>query len=159
MRDVSKEKTLEEINRERVAMLDRAEDQEYVELAEARSLFDVDEVLSDATKPRTLLLPELGDNSFHVLWCPLNSVDRVAVLRIVDDNPDVQTDLRNRRAVYLMLSKADTRCTEQTVQQMPAHWIDLILTKIGAEQNSFLSPLVRNVLSGLRRTSRPRRKA
>jgi len=139
-------------------MLERAENADFMELAEARNLFDVDEVLSDATKPRRLLLPELGDDSFHVYWCPLNSVDRVTVLRVTDENPDVQIDLRNRKAVYLMLSKADKRCTEQLVQQMPAYWIDVILTKIAAEQNSFLSPLVRNVLSGLKPTSTPRRK-
>ena len=156
---MSKEKTLAEINRERIAMLDRAEDQEHMELAEARSLFDVDEVLSDATKPRKLLLTELGDNSFHVYWCPLNSVDRISVLRITDDNAEVQTDLRNRHAVYLMLNKAEPKCTEQLVKQMPAHWIDLILTKIAAEQNSFLSPLVRSVLSGLKPASTRRRKA
>ena len=155
---MSKEKTLAEINLERIEMLDRAEEKEHMELAEARGLFDVDAILTDATSPRKLLLPELEESSFHVMWCPLNSVDRVAVLRITDDNPDVQVDLRNRWAVYLMLSKADARCTEKVVERMPAHWVDLILTKIGSEQNSFLSPLVRNVLSGLRPTSVRRRK-
>lgn len=155
---MSKEKTLDEINRERIAMLDRAEDVEYMELAEARSLFDVDEVLNNALKTRKLLLPELGVDSCHVAWCPLNSVDRVAVLRIVDDNPDVQVDLRNRKAVYLMLSKADDNVTEEMVQRMPANWVDIIITKIAAEQNSFLSPLVRNVLSGLKPASTHRRK-
>ena len=154
---MSKKKTLAEVNIERIELLEKAEEQDHMELAEARSLFDVDAILSDATTPRKLLLPELEDSSFHVMWCPLNSVDRVAVLRITDDNADVQVDLRNRKAVYLMLSKADSRCTEQIVERMPAHWIDLILTKIGAEQNSFLSPLVRNVLSGLKPTSMLRR--
>ena len=155
---MSNEKTLDEINRERIELLDRAEDKEFMELAESRGLFDVDEVLSDATKPRKLLLTELGDDSFHVYWCPLNSVDRVTVLRITDENPDVQVDLRNRKAVYLMLNKADNRCTEQLVQRMPAYWVDVIITKIAAEQNSFLSPLVRSVLSGLKPASTRRRK-
>ena len=151
-------KTLAETNRERIAMLDRAVEKEYMDLAEARNLFDVDDIFDNATKPRKLLLPELGDDSFHVYWCPLNSVDRVALLRIVDENSEVQTDLRNRQAIYLMLSKADPRCTEQLIQRMPAYWIDVILTKIGVEQNSFLSPLVKTVLSGLKTTSRPKRK-
>lgn len=94
---MSKKKTLAEINRERIAMLDRAEDQEHMELAEARSLFDVDELLSDSTKPRKLLLTELGDNSFHVYWCPLNSVDRISVLRITDDNAEVDRPTKPAR--------------------------------------------------------------
>lgn len=154
----SQEKTLEEINLERDARLQKAADSEYVELAEARHLFDVDEILSDALKPRKLLLPELGADSFHVFYCPLNSVDRVNVMKIEDKNFDVQIDLRNRKALHIMLSKADERCTEAVVRRMPAAWIDVILTKISAEQRSFLSPLVRSVLSGLGPTSRPRRK-
>ena len=138
-------------------MDDKKREEEHLALAEARNLFDVDDLLDNATKPRKLLLPELGDESFHVFWCPLNSVDRVDIMRIEDKNNDVKTDLRNRKAVYVMLSKADSRCTEDMVRRMPAYWIDAILTKISAEQRSFLSPLVRNVLSGLRPTSRPRR--
>ena len=154
----SREKTQEEINREREAQLQRAVDADYMSLAENRNLFDVDEILSDALKPRKLLLSELGDESFHVFWCPLTSVDRVEIMRIEDKNVDVQIDLRNRRAIYIMLSKADSRCTEDMIRQMPAYWIDMILTKVSAEQRSFLSPLVRSVLSGLMPTSRPRRK-
>jgi len=148
------EKTLEELNLERIALLEGAA---YKDLAEARNLFDVDEVLVDALKPRKLLLPELGDDSFHVYWCPLNSVDRVEIARIEDKNIDVRANLINRKAVYMMLSKADKRCTEDIVQRMPAHWIDVIMTRVAAEQRSFLSPLVRSVLDGLRPTSRPRR--
>lgn len=148
------EKTLDEINIERSRMLEEAA---YRDLAEARNLFDVDEILIDALKPRKLLLPELGDDSFHVYWCPLNSVDRVEIARIEDKNIDVRANLINRKAVYLMLSKADERCTEEIVQRMPAHWIDVIMTRVAAEQRSFLSPLVRSVLDGLRPTSRLRR--
>jgi len=148
------EKTLEEINIERIARLEGAA---YKDLAEARNLFDVDEILVDALKPRKMLLHELGDDSFHVYWCPLNSVDRVEIARIEDKNIDVRTNLINRKAVYIMLSKADDRCTEEIVKRMPAHWIDVMMTKIAAEQRSFLSPLVRNVLAGLSPTSRLRR--
>lgn len=130
---------------------------EYRDLAEARNLFDVDEVLTDGLKARKLLLPELGEDSFHVFYCPLNSVDRVQIMRIEDKNSDVQIDLRNRKAVQIMLGKADDRCTEEFVRRMPAYWIDVILTKVSGEQRSFLSPLVRNVLLGLSRTSRLRR--
>ena len=151
-------KTLEEINIEREAQLQKAVDAEYMRLAEDRNLFDVDEILSDALKPRKLLLPELGEESFHVYWCPLNSVDRVEIIRIEDKNSDVQIDLRNRKAVHIMLGKADGRCTEEVVRRMPAYWIDIILTKVSAEQRSFLSPLVRSVLAGLSPTSRRRRK-
>lgn len=154
---MSEEKTLAEINRERMEMLDRAAEKEYVDLAEARKLFDVNELFDNAIKPRKLLLPELGDDSCHIYWCPLNSVDRVAVLRITDDNPEVQTDLRNRHAIYLMLSKADPQCTKELIQRMPAYWLDVILTKIGVEQNSFLSPLVKSVLSGLKPASTRKR--
>lgn len=156
--DPPREKTLEEINIERMARLEGAVDAEYRELAETRNLFDVDEILSNAMKPRKMLLPELGDDSFHVYWCPLTSVDRVEIMRIEDENADVQVDLRNRRAVYIVLSKADSRCTEDVVRNMPAFWIDVILTKISAEQRSFLSPLVRGVLTGLGPTSRLRRR-
>jgi len=148
------EKTLEEINIERIALLEGAA---YRDLAEARNLFDVDEVLTDGLKARKLLLPELGEDSFHVFYCPLNSVDRVQIMRIEDKNSDVQIDLRNRKAVQIMLGKADDRCTEEFVRRMPAYWIDVILTKVSGEQRSFLSPLVRNVLLGLSRTSRLRR--
>jgi len=130
---------------------------EYRDLAEARNLFDVDEVLTDGLKARKLLLPELGEDSFHVFYCPLNSVDRVQIMRIEDKNSDVQIDLRNRKAVQIMLGKADDRCTEEFVRRMPAYWIDVILTKVSGEQRSFLSPLVRNVLAGLSPTSRLRR--
>jgi len=137
---------------------DQKTEEEYLALAEARNLFDVDELLETAINPRKLLLPELGEESFHVFWCPLNSVDRVDIMRIEDKNSDIQIDLRNRRAVYIMLSKADPRCTEDVIRKMPAYWIDVILTKVSAEQRSFLSPLVRSVLSGLNPTSRLRRK-
>ena len=156
------DETLEEYNlrvfKELEKRADDHEEAEFRDLAEARNLFDVDEILSDALKPRKLLLPELGDESFHVYWCPLNSVDRVEIMRIEDKNSDVQIDLRNRKAIHIMLSKADRRCTEEVVRRMPAYWIDAILTKVSAEQRSFLSPLVRSVLTGLSPTSRRRRK-
>ncbi len=153
--DDTPEKTLEEENIERARRLEQAA---YKDLAEARNLFDVDEVLSNALKPRIMVLPELGDDSFHVYWCPLNSVDRVEIMRIEDKNADVQIDLRNRKAIQIMLGKADSRCTENFVRRMPASWIDVILTKVAAEQRSFLSPLVRSVLTGLSPTFRRRRK-
>jgi len=130
-----KKKTLDEINLERAKMLEEAA---HRDLAEARNLFDIDEILSDALEPKKLLLPELGDDSFHVYWCPLNSVDRVKILRIEDENAAVRIDLINRMSVQIMLSRADKRCTKKIVERMPAHWIDLILTKIVAEQGSFL---------------------
>lgn len=146
------EKTLAQENLERDARLQGAVDREFREIAEARNLFDVNEILDDALKPRKLLIPELGDKSFHVFYCPLNSVDRVKLLRIEDDNDEVRLDLINRQSVYIMMSKADPRCTEDLVRRMPAHWIDLILTKILTEQTSFLPHLVKNVLAGLDQT-------
>jgi len=148
-------KTRAEENIEREARLESAA---YRDLAEARNLFDVDEVLVDALKPRKLLLPELGEDSFNVYWCPLNSVDRIEIARIEDKNNDVRINLLNRRAVYIMLNKADKRCTEEIVNRMPAHWIDVIITRIAAEQRSFLPPHVRNVLAGLNPISRLRRR-
>ena len=158
---LEKPKSLEDQNietRERLmAAAEKDARAEYRDLAEARNLFDVDEVLTDGLKARKLLLPELGEDSFHVFYCPLNSVDRVQIMRIEDKNSDVQIDLRNRKAVQIMLGKADDRCTEEFVRRMPAYWIDVILTKVSGEQRSFLSPLVRNVLAGLSPTSRLRR--
>ncbi len=155
---MEKPKGLKEQNIETLERLKGAADAEHIAIAEARNLFDVDEILSDALKPRRLLLPELGDDSFHVYYCPLNSVDRVEIMRIEDKNIDVQIDLRNRKAIHIMLSRADDRCTEEIVRRMPAYWIDMILTKVSVEQRSFLSPLVKSVLLGLSPTSKPKKR-
>lgn len=126
----------------------RKEATRYKDLAATRNLFDVDEILTDALKPRKMMLPELGDDSFHVYWCPLNSADRVELSRIEDKSLEVRANLINRKAVYIMLNRADNRCTEDTVARMPAHWIDMIMLKVAGEQRSFLSPLLKSVLDG-----------
>jgi len=151
---MDEEKSIEQINIERMERLQAAERKEYEGLAADRNLFDVEELLNAGTIPRKLELPELGEDSFHVYYCPLNAKDRLTVLRIVNVKPEIQRDLQNRKMLYLMLHKADERWTEEKVDGLPATWVDAILIKIGREQNRFLQRLVRGGLAGLGQTPR-----
>ena len=135
----------------RLEQLESAEGEDRREIAERSNLFDIDELLNNARIQRKLILEDLG---YHVYWCPLNAAERAEIFRIKDSDKDIQLDLRNRKALFIMLNKADERWTEEKVDTLPAAWVDVILIEIGKESNSFLRPRVITALGGLRLTSR-----
>jgi hypothetical protein len=132
-------------------------EEEKVQYAQSRKLFDIDSLIFDAERPRELVLEDRG---FSVWWCPLNSEEREEVNRVVHSNKEIETDRRNRRAFYLMCRKAqptNVNITEENVNRLDATIIDAFLLKVTKESDSFLLPLVQNVLDGYNRILKPRK--
>jgi len=142
----------------RTKLLDLADEdveREQREAAEARSLIDADEMVNYAKTPRKLVLPSIGG---YVMYCPLRIEDRAEIMKIKDNDPDVQLDKRNRHTVYVMLKRADDRWTQEKAYDLPAAWIDAILIEYAAEEHDrFLRPIYQRRLAGLARTRKPRK--
>ena len=142
----------------RAKLLDLADEdveREQREIAEARSLIDADEMVNYAKTPRKLVLPSIGG---YVMYCPLRIEDRAEIMKIKDNDPDVQLDKRNRHTVYVMLKRADDRWTQEKVYNLPAAWIDVILIEYAAEEHDrFLQPVYQRRRAGLARTRKPRK--
>lgn len=124
-----------------------SEAEELRRQAEARNLFSDKSFLEDAQKPKKLVIPELGG---HVLYCPLSYGERLEVTKIKDQ------DKQNRRALFIMLGKANPEITEDMINNLRADYVDAILMAISKETNSFLLPIISDVLSGFSRTLKPR---
>lgn len=128
-------------------------DRQLAELAKDRNLADAPEMINYANIKKKLELPSLG---YHVEYCPLRIEDEVEIDQIKDDNPEVQQDLRNRKKAYLILSRADSRWTDQVVKELAAVIIDAILMEYDtAEDTRFLLPIIRRRSAGLRRALVP----
>ena len=142
----------------RTKLLDLADEdveREQREIAEARSLIDADEMVNYAKTPRKLVLPSIGG---YVMYCPLRIEDRAEIMKIKDNDPDVQLDKRNRHTVYVMLKRADNRWTQEKAYDLPAAWIDAILIEYAAEEHDrFLQPVYQRRRAGLARTRKPRK--
>jgi len=135
----------------RLEQLKSAEGEARQEIAERSNLFDIDELLNNDRVQRKLVFEDLG---FHVYWCPLNAAERAEIFRIKDSDEEIQRDLRNRKALFIMLHKAEERWTEEQIDSLQAAWVDAILIEIGRETSSFLRPRVITALGGLRPASR-----
>ena len=84
-------------------------------------------------------------------------MDRIDFNGIIDPNPDVQRDKRNRRKVFLMLNRADERYTEVAIENMSAVHIDAILLEYEMQEDShFLLPILNRRSDGLKQTLRRR---
>ena len=124
------------------------------ELAKNRNLADAEELFTHAIQKQRLELPSIGA---YVEYMPLRAMDRIEVNSIVDPNPDVQRDKRNRRKVFLLLNRADERYTEVAIENMSATTVDAILLEYEMEEDSpFLLPILLRRNAGLTRTSRLR---
>ena len=142
-------KTLEDWQRR---VLGSHYEEELGKFTETRELMDVDTLIHHADTKQKLGLPTLGA---YVYYKPLRIQDRVDINEIKHTDPDIQRDLRNRRKVYLLLSRSDPRYTEEIVNAMAGHLIDTILTEhLAQEEESFLLPLMRRRSTGLRLTRR-----
>lgn len=123
-------------------------EEELGKFTETRELIDVDTLMSHADTKQKLELPTLGA---FVYYKPLRIQDRIDINEVKHTNPDIQRDMRNRRKVYLLLSRADPRYTEAVVNNMAAHLVDTILTEhLAQEEESFLLPLIRRRSTGLK---------
>ena len=124
------------------------------ELAKNRNLADAEELFTHAIQKQRLELPSIGA---YVEYMPLRAMDRIDFNGIIDPNPDVQRDKRNRRKVFLLLNRADERYTEVAIENMSAVHIDAILLEYEMQEDShFLLPILSRRSDGLSRTLRRR---
>lgn len=147
----------------RMVFVDTSEDRFKAEyerqkhlLAESRNLFDYAELVNSASIPRKVVLDDFG---FYIEYCPLTSEERNKVFAIRHHEPLVQLDMRNRKALAMMMQKAmpDKQDIEAKVDQLPATWIDAIMIKIAKEENAFLPQLMNDALRGLNKIPKPRK--
>ena len=132
----------------------QTDDEILAEMAKSRNLADAGELFTHAIRKQTLELPSVGA---YVEYMPLRSKDRIEVNGIVDVNPDVQRDKRNRRKLFLMLNRADVRYTEEAIENMSAAIVDAILLEYEMQEDSrFLLPILNRRSDGLRQTLRRR---
>ncbi len=145
-----------EENRQKLeSLVSRDEEKEQREKAEAQNLLEADELINYAVTPKKLVLPTIGG---YVMYCPLRIEDRAEIMKIKDSDPDVQLDKRNRHTVYMALSRADDRWTQEKAYNLPASWVDAILIEYGKEeQDRFLLPILRQRLAGLASLRKPRK--
>ena len=130
----------------------QTDDEILAEMAKSRNLADAGELFTHAIQKQTLELPSVGA---YVEYMPLRSKDRIEVNGIVDVNPDVQRDKRNRRKLFLMLNRADSRYTEEAIENMSAAIVDAILLEYEMQEDSrFLLPILNRRSDGLRQTLR-----
>ena len=122
--------------------------------AESLNLADAKEILTHAITKQKLVLPSVGA---FVEYMPLRPMDKVEVNTIIDSNPDVQRDMRNRKKVFLLLNRADERYTEVAIENLSAAIVDSILLEYEMKEDShFLLPILNRRSDGLRRISRRR---
>jgi hypothetical protein len=141
--------------RERLEAIDDGKEIEALaEKAKVRNLADADEIINYANIKKKLELPSIG---YFVEYLPLRIEDRIEVMRITDDNLEVQTDLRNRRTVFLLLNRANPEIwTEETVGKLSAVLVDAILLEYGYEEDDrFLLPIIKRKLDGLAQITQP----
>ena len=122
------------------------------EMAKSRNLADIDELINYASIKKKLFMESMG---FYVEYCPLRTEDRIEINSINDDNADIQRDKRNRRAIYLLLNRADDRYTEEKVNGLAATYIDAIMLEYDMQEDTrFLQPILKKRSDGLRQILR-----
>lgn len=135
---------MERFNRE---VLGANYEKELGTLAEQRELMDVETLFKHAETKRKLELPNLG---CYVYYTPLRIGDRIDINKITHQEEIVQRDMRNRRKLYLLLSRADKRYTEDIIASIPAQVIDNIIYEYSLqEETPFLPHPLRKRLIGL----------
>ena len=159
------EQTLEERNEEvRNRLLKpvvKAEEEAVRVEAEARDLADAYEMINYANLKKRLILSTITDDEgrpYYVEYCPLRISDRTEIASIKDKDEDIQTNNRNRHAVYLLLKRANPeKWTKDVVYGLPASFIDTILIEYGRiEAERFLLPALKQSLDGFRSMVTPR---
>ena len=124
------------------------------ERAKSRNLADAEELFASAHIKKRLELPSIGA---YVEYMPLRSIDNLEINKLIDPNQDIQIDKRNRKKVYLLLSRADKRYTEEAIDNLQASVVDAILLEYQLKEESpFLLPILNRRRDGLRRTLTPR---
>ncbi len=164
-KNVKIEKTVAEINEENRATLLAPlvrEDEEAVKVdVEARDLADASEMINYANINKRLMLSTITDdagNPYYVEYRPLRIRDRTEIASIKDKDLEIQTNNRNRHAVFLLLKRANPKkWTKKIVYGLPATFIDTILIEYGREESQrFLLPVLQRSLSGLQSIVTPR---
>ena len=163
--NVKTEKTTAEINAENREKLFKPiikEDEEAVKVeVEARDLADAYEMINYANLKKRLMLSTITNDEgqpYYVEYCPLRISDRTEIATFKHKDVEIQTNNRNRHAVYLLLSRANPeKWKKDVVYGLPASFIDTILMEYGeAEQKRFLLPVLQRSLSGLQSIVTPR---
>ena len=162
---VEKTKTLgernEEVRRRLLRPVEREEREAQRIEAEARDLADAYEMINYANLKKRLTLSTITDEEgrpYYVEYCPLRICDRTEIASIKDDDEEIQTNKRNRHAVYLLLRRANPeKWTKDVVYGLPASFIDTILIEYGrVEAERFLLPVLQQSLDGFRSMVTPR---
>jgi len=142
------EKTLgernEEVRRRLLRPVEREEREARRVEAEARDLADAYEMINYANLKKRLTLSTITDEEgrpYYVEYCPLRICDRTEIASIKDDDEEIQTNKRNRHAVYLLLRRANPeKWTKDVVYGLPASFIDTILIEYGRVEAERFKP-------------------
>ena len=110
-------------------MDDKKREEAQVDLEKARNLFRSADILKGATTPIPLYIPELDGK---VMYCRL-TYKEMTELTDIKDIAD-----RNVLQLYKHLNKADPEVTEEKIRGLPGSLVNLVLLKIGANENRFL---------------------
>jgi hypothetical protein len=156
MGEVDKGETVDDFTKLAEEMTGKPQTEEAIlaERAKHRNLADAEELFAYAIQKKKLELPSIGA---YVEYMPLRSIDRIEVNSIIDSNPDIQRDKRNREMVFRLLSRADSRYTREAIENLSAMIIDAILLEYEMQEDSrFLLPILNRKSSGLRATLRRR---
>jgi len=151
----------EEVRRRLLRPVEREEREAQRIEAEARDLADAYEMINYANLKKRLTLSTITDEEgrpYYVEYCPLRICDRTEIASIKDDDEEIQTNKRNRHAVYLLLRRANPeKWTKDVVYGLPASFIDTILIEYGrVEAERFLLPVLQQSLDGFRSMVTPR---
>lgn len=153
MDEVNKEETIDDFIKIAEELTGEPQRQEDIlaQQARDRNLADAEELFTHALIKKKLELPSVGA---YVEYMPLRTQDRLEINSIIDPNPDIQRTKRNRRKVYLLLSRADERYTEDAIENLPVSIIDAILLEYEmVEDSRFLLPILTRRRDGLRQTT------
>jgi len=159
MEEQQVERSLDERNEETRSRLmkpvEEAEKREYMEYVESRDLADAYEMINYANLKKRLILSTITDDNgkpYYVEYCPLRIKDRTEIASIKHEDEEIQTNNRNRHAVYLLLNRANPeKWSKDTVYNLPASFIDTILIEYGREESErFLMPVLKQSLDGYR---------
>ena len=104
-------------------------EEEKVDLEKARNLFRSADIITGASTPVQLYVPELDGK---IMYCRLTYKELTELTEITDIAE------RNVLQLYKHLNKADPEVTEEKIRNLPGSWVNLMLLKIAANENRFL---------------------
>lgn len=126
------------------------QDEKEKQREEARRVYKLEDML-DPDSVKTLVIP-YEDGDIHLDYCPLRIDDRITLNKIKDSDPDVQTILRNKKTLEIILGRANPEYwTRKRIDSLPAHIVDMIIIAYDRQEvRGFLRQLLNSASTGSR---------